>query len=103
LNRTDQALALADEVGFDCGIAFDPFHLALQEKDIFAAIRACGSRIVDFHVSDNNRLASGDGSFDWPKIISVLREVGYGGGLAVEFMPSINRTPVGMFGTEQLE
>ena len=103
LNRTDQALALADEVGFDCGITFDPFHLALEEKDMFAAMRACGSRIIDFHVSDNNRQAAGDGYFDWPKIISVLREVGYEGGLAVEFMPPIDRTPVGRFGKEQLE
>jgi D-psicose/D-tagatose/L-ribulose 3-epimerase len=103
LNRTDQALALADEVGYDCGIAFDPFHLALEEKDLFAAMRACGSRIVDFHVADNNRLAAGDGSFDWPKIMSVLTEIGYDGGLAVECMPPIDRTPVGNFGSEQLE
>ena len=103
LNRTDQALALADEVGFGCGITFDPFHLALEEKDMFAAMRACGSRIVDFHVSDNNRLAAGDGSFDWRKIISLLAEVGYDGALAVEFMPPIDRTPLGGFGAEQLD
>jgi len=103
LNRTDQALALADEVGYGCGIAFDPFHIALEEKDLFAAIRLCGSRIIDFHVADNNRLAAGHGSFDWSKIMSVLAEVGYDGGLAVECMPPIDRTPVGKFGAEQLE
>ncbi|KAF4996140.1 hypothetical protein FDECE_12564 [Fusarium decemcellulare] len=103
LNRTNQALALADEVGYDVGIAFDPFHLALEEKDLIGAIRACRSRIVDFHVGDNNRLAPGDGSFDWPKIMAALVEAGYDGGLAVEFMPSIDRTPVGKYGAEQLE
>ncbi|KAJ3527881.1 hypothetical protein NM208_g10490 [Fusarium decemcellulare] len=103
LNRTNQALALADEVGYNVGIAFDPFHLALEEKDLIGAIRACHSRIVDFHVGDNNRLAPGDGSFDWPKIMAALAEAGYDGGLAVEFMPSIDRTPVGRYGTEQLE
>lgn len=103
LNRTDQALALAKEVGFDCGIAFDVFHLAMEEKDMFAAMRACGPHIVDFHVADNNRLAPGDGSFDWPKIMSVLAETGYDGALAVEFMPYIDRSPVGNFGKGQLE
>ncbi|KAM0247862.1 hypothetical protein ACHAP5_003874 [Fusarium lateritium] len=103
LNRTNQALALANEVGYNVGIAFDPFHLALEEKDLLAAIKACHSQIVDFHVSDNNRLAAGDGSFDWHSIMEALAEAGYDGGLAVEFMPSIDRTPVGAFGKKQLE
>ena len=103
LNRTDQALALADEVGYDCGIAFDPFHIALEEKDLLSAILSCGSRIVDFHVADSNRLAAGYGSFDWGKIMSVLAEAGYDGGLAVECMPPIDRTPAGNFGANQLE
>ncbi|KAK2670698.1 hypothetical protein RAB80_013120 [Fusarium oxysporum f. sp. vasinfectum] len=98
-----KALALADEVGYGVGIAFDPFHLALEEKDLIAAIHACKSRIVDFHVGDNNRLAPGDGSFDWPKIMKALAEAGYDGGLAVEFMPAIDRTPVGDYGKAQLE
>jgi D-psicose/D-tagatose/L-ribulose 3-epimerase len=63
LNQTDQALALADEVGYGCGIAFDPFYIALEEKDFFSAI-SCGSRLVDFHVTDTNRLAARDRSFD---------------------------------------
>ncbi|KAL1963485.1 hypothetical protein VTN77DRAFT_8066 [Rasamsonia byssochlamydoides] len=94
LNRVDQALRLADEVGFaNCGITFDPFHLAIEERDMFAALRKSGPRIVDFHVSDNNRLAAGDGSFDWKRIVDTLREVGYKGALAVECMPPIDRTP----------
>ncbi|KAK5684585.1 hypothetical protein LTS10_004457 [Elasticomyces elasticus] len=103
LNRTDQALALADEVGMDCGIAFDPFHIALEEKDLYAAMKACGSRIVDFHVGDNNRLAAGDGSFDWPKIVATLEEIGYRGGLTFEAMPPVDRSPLGNFGRTQLE
>jgi sugar phosphate isomerase/epimerase len=103
LNRTHQALALAQEVGYDCGIAFDVFHLALEERDMYAAMRTCGRYIANVHVADNNRLAPGDGSFDWPKIMSVLAETGYDGGVAVEFMPPIDRTAVGNFGQDQLE
>lgn len=103
LNRTDQAIALANKVGFGCGIAFDPFHLALEERDMYAAMRACGSKIVDVHVADNNRLAAGDGSFDWARIINTLREIGYDGGLAFEASPPIDRSPVGGYGAKQLE
>ncbi|KAM0715661.1 hypothetical protein Q7P37_009159 [Cladosporium fusiforme] len=103
LNRTDQALALADEVGFNCGIAFDPFHLALEERDMYAALRACGSRIVDVHVADNNRLGAGDGSFDWPRIMTALSKIGYDGGLAFEASPPIDRTRIGDFGAQQVE
>lgn len=93
LNRTDQALALADEVGYDCGIAFDPFHLALEE----------GLSDCRLHVADNNRQAAEDGSFDWPKLMSALADVGYNGGLAVECIPPIDRTAIGHFGAGQLE
>lgn len=101
--RADQAAALAKEVGYDCGIAFDVFHLAIEEKDMFETMRACGKYIVDFHAADNNRFAPGDGSFDWPRIMATLKETGYNGAVAVEAMPPIDRTPVGKFGTMQLE
>ncbi|KAL6890092.1 xylose isomerase-like protein [Trichoderma evansii] len=103
LNRVDQALALADAVGHDCGITFDPFHLALEEKDLYEALQKAKHRIVDFHVADHNRLAAGDGYFNWQRIITELREAGYDGALAVECMPPIDRTPIGNFGATQLE
>lgn len=103
LNRADQALALADAVGYGCGIAFDTFHMSIEEPDLYAAIRACRGRIVDVHTGDTNRMAAGDGSLDWSKIISTLREVGYDGALAFESSPPIDRTPLGQFGAKQLE
>ncbi|GAM43836.1 hypothetical protein TCE0_060f18974 [Talaromyces pinophilus] len=104
LNRTDQTLALINEVGGDCyGIAFDPFHLALEEKDLLSAIRKCASRITDFHAADHNRLAAGDGRFDWNEIVHTLKESGYDGALAVECMPPIDRSPVGRYGLSQTE
>ncbi|PON20303.1 hypothetical protein TGAM01_v210802 [Trichoderma gamsii] len=103
LNRVDQALALADAVGYDCGIAFDPFHLALEETDLYGALQKAKHRIVDFHVADHNRLAAGDGHFNWERIMTELRQADYHGALAVECMPPIDRTPIGKFGATQLE
>jgi len=97
ISRGDQALALAEAIGPDCGVCLDAFHLNIEEANLYDAIRRAGSRLVDFHVADNNRLACGMGALDWPKIVSTLREVGYDGALTVEFVAPIDRTPANPF------
>jgi D-psicose/D-tagatose/L-ribulose 3-epimerase len=93
LNRADQAMLLAEEVGPNCGVCIDAFHLNIEEADMFKAIRATKGRLVDFHVADNNRMACGMGALDWPRIVSTLKEIGYDGALTVEFVAPIDRTP----------
>lgn len=94
VNRGDQALALAKEVGPDCGICLDVFHMAIEEVDMFAAIRNAGKKLYDVHVAENNRLAPGMGGIDWGMFVSTLREVGYDGALTMEAVASVDRTPV---------
>jgi sugar phosphate isomerase/epimerase len=98
LNRGEQALALADAVGGDCGVALDTFHMNVEEPDLLAAIRAAGDRLVDFHVADNTRMAPGSGALDWDAIVRELQAIGYDGHLTVEFVPSADRVP----GAEQI-
>lgn len=93
MSRHDQALALAEAVGPDCGICLDVFHMNIEEADMYAAIRKSASRLVDFHVADNNRMACGQGHCDWGKILGTLKEVGYKGTLTVEFVAPLDRTP----------
>jgi D-psicose/D-tagatose/L-ribulose 3-epimerase len=94
LNRGEQALALADEVGGDCGVALDAFHMNVEEVDFAAAIRAAGDRLADFHVADNTRMPPGYGDLDWDMIVRELVGIGYDGHLTVEFVPSVDRTPI---------
>jgi sugar phosphate isomerase/epimerase len=94
LNRGEQALALADAVGGNCGVALDAFHMNVEETDLLAAIRAAGDRLVDFHVADNNRMPPGFGALDWDAIVRELQAIGYDGHLTVEFVPSFDRTPI---------
>jgi D-psicose/D-tagatose/L-ribulose 3-epimerase len=94
LNRTEQALALADAVGGDCGVALDTFHMNIEEADMAAAIRAAGDRLVDFHVADNNRMPPGHGALDWEAIVRELAGIGYDGHMTVEFVPSVDRSAV---------
>ena len=97
VNRGDQALALADAVAPDVGICLDAFHMNIEEVDFLQAIRNAGDRLVDFHIADNNRMAAGMGSLDWPAIIKTLQEIDYDGALTVEFVAPIDRTPANQY------
>jgi D-psicose/D-tagatose/L-ribulose 3-epimerase len=94
LNSAEQALALADEVGGDCGVALDMFHMNIEEADWAGAIRASGDRLVDFHVADNTRMPPGHGAIDWSAVIRELTGIGYEGHMTVEFVVSTDRTPI---------
>jgi D-psicose/D-tagatose/L-ribulose 3-epimerase len=93
INRGDQALALAEAVGPNCGVCLDTFHMNIEEDDMFAAIRRAKGRLVGFHVADNNRMAPGMGALNWKKIIKTLQEIGYDKVLSVEFCSPLDRTP----------
>lgn len=93
VNRADQAYALAEATGPNCGVCLDIFHMNLEESDWAAALRRCADRLHGFHVADNNRFAPGMGSLDWAAIVGVLKEIGYDGALSVEFCPPLDRTP----------
>jgi D-psicose/D-tagatose/L-ribulose 3-epimerase len=97
INRGDQALALADEIGPDVGVCLDAFHMNIEEVDFLQAIRDVGPRLVDFHIADNNRMAAGMGSLDWAAIVGTLQEIGYDGALTVEFVAPIDRTPANQY------
>lgn len=94
INRHDQALALADEVDRDVGVVLDAFHINIEELDSLDAIRATGSRLLDFHVADNNRKPAGLGRYDWQAVLGTLKEINYGGHLTAEFVLPVDRTPL---------
>jgi sugar phosphate isomerase/epimerase len=93
LNRHDQALLLAREVGDDVGVCLDVYHMNMEEANLLQALRNAGDRLFDVHVADNNRMACGQGQLDWGAIIGTLKEIGYDGSITVEFVPPLDRTP----------
>lgn len=94
LNRADQALYLAQEVGNGVGVTLDTFHLNIEEADMLAAIRNAGARLVDFHIADNNRMPPGQGDINFRAVIETLRSIGYNGAVTSEFVMPIDRTPL---------
>ncbi|MEM7032522.1 MAG: sugar phosphate isomerase/epimerase family protein [Chloroflexota bacterium] len=93
LNRHDQALMLAEAVGPNCGICLDAFHINIEEVDLHQAILNSRERLVAFHVADNNRMACGQGDYDWTRLVSTLAAAGYNDALTVEFVAPLDRTP----------
>jgi len=93
LNRHDQALALAEAVGPNVGVCLDAFHMNIEEANFRHALQETGSKLFDFHVADNNRMACGQGALNWRDIVGTLKEIGYDGALTVEFVAPIDRTP----------
>ena len=97
LNRHDQALKLAEDVNEpNVGVALDAFHINIEEADWREAILHTGSKLVDFHVADNNRRAPGEGSYNWTEVIRTLKDAGYTDGpLTAEFVVPVDRSPLG--------
>jgi D-psicose/D-tagatose/L-ribulose 3-epimerase len=93
LNRHDQALLLAEQVGDDVGVCLDVYHMNMEDANMFKAIQNAGKRLFDLHVADNNRMACGQGALDWERLLATCKEIGYDGSLTVEFVPPIDRTP----------
>ncbi len=62
----------------------DVFHLNLEEKDLFEAIRQYSSYNIHVHLADNNRRYPGQCGLDFEKIISTFKECGYDGAYTTE-------------------
>ncbi len=97
LNRHDQALLLANEVGPNCGVCLDSFHINIEESNLYQAILTTGKKLAAFHVSDNNRMAPGQGDYDWVRLITTLKAAGYNNALTVEFVAPLDRTPANLY------
>ncbi len=103
LNRHDQALLLAEAVGPNCGICLDAFHINIEEVDLHQAILNSHERLVAFHVADNNRMACGQGDYDWVRLVTTLKAAGYNDALTVEFVAPLDRTPANPYQNAKAE
>ena len=68
----------------NCKIMFDTFHANIEEKDISAAIQACGDYLVHVQLSENDRSTVGKGHIDFEKIIKTLKSMNYKGMVSIE-------------------
>jgi len=91
INTVEQALdALEPLLGRGVGLALDSYHLNIEEKRPFDALRAAGSDLAHVQVCGNDRGAVGDDHIDWDLFLDALDDVGYTGPLNFESFTAEN-------------
>jgi hydroxypyruvate isomerase len=84
-----QAVAIIEKVDGTVGLLADLYHFAANGEDINAVLRTHADRIVHVQVADfPGRHEPGTGTLDIDRHLTLLRELGYGGEVALEYIPS---------------
>ena len=93
VNTVEQALdALGPLLGPGLGLALDSYHLNIEEKHPYDAIRIAGRNLAHVQVCGNDRGAVGDDHIDWRAFLDALDEIGYAGPLNLESFTAHNET-----------
>ena len=90
LNRTEQALALFEEVGSDnLQLQYDIYHMQIMEGDLAPTIEKHLSKIGHVQLADNpGRHEPGTGEINYPFLFGHLDRLGYQGWIGCEYKPA---------------
>lgn len=72
-------------------LMMDVFHLNIEEKDIYEAIRQYSKYNIHVHLADNNRRYPGQCGLDFEKILCTFKECGYNGNFCTEIFQIPNQ------------
>ncbi len=90
LNNADQALQLISDVdSSQVKIMLDCFHMNIEEPDPPASIRKVGKDLINIHIADSNREATGRGHIDFKAILRALKDIDYQYCLTLEPLPPL--------------
>lgn len=85
INTCAEGAAMVDRVNRpNFKLMLDVFHLNIEEKNLFEAIRQYSPYNIHVHLADNNRRYPGHCGLDFEKIISTFKECGYDGAYTTE-------------------
>lgn len=103
LNRTDQALAILDEVGADNAfLQYDLYHAQRMEGELAATLQKNLARIAHVQLADNpGRNEPGTGEINYAFLFAHLDSIGYGGWVGCEYKPATT-TEAGLGWRQQL-
>ncbi|WP_345796464.1 hydroxypyruvate isomerase [Castellaniella sp. MT123] len=90
LSRTDQALAIIEEVGSDnLRIQYDIYHMQRMEGELANTIRTHLKSIGHIQLADNpGRNEPGTGEINYPWLLRHIDKVGYTGWIGCEYKPA---------------
>lgn len=85
INTAEQVVRLIRDVGHDSvRVHLDAFHMNIEEKDVYEAVKLAGSDLVYVDASESDRGAPGSGQVDWAGLARGLREINYAGDCVIE-------------------
>jgi hydroxypyruvate isomerase len=89
LTRTDQALAILDEVGSDnVFLQYDIYHAQRMEGELAATLQKNLARIGHIQLADNpGRNEPGTGEINYPWLFRHIDAIGYSGTIGCEYKP----------------
>jgi sugar phosphate isomerase/epimerase len=85
VNRAEEALAFAGELGPGAGVILDAFHMQLEEHDSVAAVSGALPQLRVLHLADSNRLGLGRGQLAVAPLLHAALDGGYCGPFVFEF------------------
>lgn len=94
LSRTDEAVSLIQEIDEpNVGLQYDVYHMQRMEGNLAATIRRYKDLIAHVQVADSpGRGEPGTGEINFAYLFGVLEEVGYGGHVGLEYVPTTTTT-----------
>jgi len=85
INTTEQAVQMVKDIGHNnVRIHLDTFHMHIEEKNMYDAIKLAGKMIAHVHACENDRGAPGSGLVHWKDVAKGLKDVGYAGEAVIE-------------------
>ena len=94
LNRSQQALAVIDEVGSDnLWLQYDIYHMQVMEGDLAPTIERNLERIAHMQLADNpGRNEPGTGEINYPFLLQFIDKLRYQGWMGCEYKPARTTT-----------
>ncbi len=78
LNTAADAVNLVKEVDHpSVKVHLDTFHMNIEEKDVYAALKETGDLLFHFHANENDRGTPGTGQVHWKDVARAVKDSGY--------------------------
>jgi len=91
INTAADVMRLIKDVNHSAAkVLLDGFHMAIEERDLEAAITLAGDKLIHVQVSENYRGTPGTGQTPWNSFKAGLKKINYSGVVSIEsFTPEI--------------
>jgi D-psicose/D-tagatose/L-ribulose 3-epimerase len=96
VNLASQAGELLDRIDEpNVFVHLDTYHMNIEEKGFYEPIVSLGSRLGYIHLSESDRGTPGTANVHWDEVFRGLKDIDYGGALAMESFAAVNEALIG--------